>query len=83
MVEQLFAVGLGFIVLAWAVQAYFAFISKKGKPAGLHNFFIIFYAMGALILGLDGHISNSPVAMAGNLLAALFSAVAFYLMRSK
>lgn len=83
MVEQLVAVGLGFIVLAWIVQAYFAFSSKKGKPIGLHNFFIIFYAMGALILGLDGYLSNSPLVMAGNLLAALFSAVAFYLIRSK
>ena len=83
MVEQLVAVGLGFIVLAWIVQAYFAFSAKKGKPVGLHNFFIIFYAMGALILGLDGYISNSPLAMAGNLLSALFSAVAFYIIRSK
>ena len=83
MVEQLVAVGIGFIVLAWIVQAYFSFISKKGKPVGLHNFFIIFYAMGSLVLGLDGYMSNSPVVMAGNLLAALFSAVAFYLIRSK
>jgi len=83
MVEQLVAVGLAFIVLAWIVQAYFAFISRKGKPAGLHNFFIIFYALGALVLGMDGYLSNSPVIMAGNLLAALFSAAAFYLIRSK
>ena len=83
MVEQLVAVGLGFILLGWIVQAYFAFSSRKGAQAGFHNFFILFYAMGALILGLDGYLSNSPLIMAGNLLAALFASVAFYLSRSK
>jgi len=83
MVEQLTAVGLGFIVLAWIVQACHAFSTKKGKPVGLHNFCILFYAMGALILGLDGYLQNSPVLIAGNLLSALFSSVAFYIMRSK
>lgn len=83
MVEQLVAVGLGFIVLAWIVQAYHSFFSKKGKPAGFHNFCIIFYAMGALILGLDGYLQNSPILIAGNLLSALFASAAFYIMRSK
>lgn len=83
MVEQLATVGLGFILLGWIVQAYSAFSSRKGKGVGFHNFFILFYAMGALILGLDGYLSNSPIMMAGNLLAALFASVAFYIMRSK
>ena len=30
MAEQLIAVGLGFIVLAWIIQAYSAFSQKKG-----------------------------------------------------
>ncbi|MFA5412675.1 MAG: hypothetical protein WC350_05005 [Candidatus Micrarchaeia archaeon] len=83
MVEQLVTVGLGFIVLAWIIQAYSAFVSKKGKPNGFHIGFISLYALGALILGFDAYLSNSVFPAAANMLSALFAAAAYFVAKSK
>jgi len=81
MAEELFTVGLGFIVLGWAIQAYSSFVSKKAP--GLHIGFAFFYALGALILGLDALLSNSMFSAVANLLTALFAAVAYFVAKSK
>lgn len=83
MAEQLVAVGFGFLVLAWIVQAYSAFISKKGEPAGFHIGFISFYALGSAILGLDAHLSGNLLPSAANILCAIFAAAAYLIIRSK
>lgn len=83
MAEQLVAVGLGFIVLAWIIQAYSAFSQKKGKPCGFHIGFIGFYCLGAIILGFDYYLTSEPFSAGANLLAALFAAAAYYWSKGK
>ncbi len=82
MAEQLVAVGLGFVVLAWIIQAWSAFSQKKGKPCGFHIGFISFYALGSIIFGFDAYLSGNAFPAAANLLCAIFASAAYFIIRS-
>lgn len=83
MAEQLVAVGLGFIVLAWVVQAYSSFVSKKWKSNEFHIGFISFYALGSIILGFDAYFLENVFTGVAHFLAALFASAAYFIIRSK
>ena len=61
-------IGLAFIVIGWAYQ----FASMKKKSTGMHKEFLIMYAVGTLLLTIDGFLS-------GMLDLAIMNIVAFVL----
>ena len=72
-------IGLGLIVVAWIIQAYF--IWKKNNK--VNKTFVALYAVGVLVLTIDGFKSGLKDLATMNLLSLIIALVVLVLLMRK
>jgi len=65
---SVFSLGLVLLSLGWAVQSFYV---NKGKKE-IHKYFMVVYAMGLLLIILDGLMQKLFIAPTLNMIALLF-----------